>query len=264
MDRSPHVAAFPRPARHKFAAHLALANAYLDAFADSLPSRYAGASAFLFDTHSTVGAVLDDPAAFGFRDSTGWCGAYENLVMDPGAYDEDECKWPLSEYVYYDSYHLSWAAQAELGKAVGNVSSAVAFAGCQNSASLETALLTSDRLPLRRHSRPRPRRSGSANAGTRSRPAGSGSTRSRGRCRERGVVSWLRRRRRARGFAPAVYTPPAASRNVAYAHFNKTSPELLDCFMTGWRDGGHAGTTGVRSCTSCQRWRKRRGAAPTK
>ena len=121
MDRSPHVAAFSRTERRKFAAHVALFNAYLDDYVDAFVGKYANASALLFDTHATVAAILDAPASFGFRDSTGWCGAYENLVMQPGAFDEAACKFPLAEYVYYDSYHLSFAAQAELGKAVGNV-----------------------------------------------------------------------------------------------------------------------------------------------
>ncbi len=122
MERAPHVAAFNRTERRKFAAHVSLFNAYLDAYVDAFPSKYADASALLFDTHSTVAAILDAPADRGYKNSEGWCGAYSELVMEPDAFDEEECEWPLREYVWYDSYHLSWKAQEELGAAVGEVS----------------------------------------------------------------------------------------------------------------------------------------------
>ena len=185
MDRSPHVTAFNRTERLKFAAHVALFNAYLADYVDALPAKYSDASALLFDTHAAVGAVLDAPESYGFKDSTGWCGAYAELVMEPEAFEE-ECEWPLREYAWYDSYHLSWKAQEDLGKTVGDVSyDLLVWRPCRTSpfrlmlrAALTTRLVSSRRLFP---SRPRP--SASASAGTRSRPAGSGPAGSPGRCR---------------------------------------------------------------------------------
>lgn len=185
MDRSPHVAAFNRTERRKLAAHVSLFNAYLDAYVDALPTTYPDASALLFDTHSTVSKMLDAPADYGFKNNDGWCGAYEQLVMDPDANDEEECDWPLREYAWYDSYHLSWRAQEELGKAVGEVSISCVLEWRALPGSRHLLHLDTNSLPFLAcrlfPSRPKP--SASASAGTRSRPAGLAATSCAGICR---------------------------------------------------------------------------------
>lgn len=119
MDRSPHVEEFSRTQRLVFRSHIQLFNAYLDDYISTFTSKYPGSSVLLFDTHAEVSAILSTPAEYGFS-KTGFCQAYAHRFLEPDAFDEDACKVPLSEYLYYDSYHLSWKAQALLANGVNN------------------------------------------------------------------------------------------------------------------------------------------------
>lgn len=80
-------------------------NSILKTHADAFQKVTRDATVLQFDVNAVLNGVLDDYAAYGFRNVTSYCKAYDqpDILTDPGKYG---CA-PLETYFWYNSGHLT-------------------------------------------------------------------------------------------------------------------------------------------------------------
>lgn len=78
-------------------------NAHLYEFAQSLSQKYKDMNVALFDTQGLFNAILDQPELYGFKDSTSFCNQYSWSTNKPND-SQEICRYPLAQYVWYNSY----------------------------------------------------------------------------------------------------------------------------------------------------------------
>ncbi|GAA6064630.1 hypothetical protein JCM10212_000599 [Sporobolomyces blumeae] len=95
-------------------------NSRLYYFANSLPATYPDSVFALFDTQGFFNALLDQPRLYGFKETKTSCNQYSERRNSPNA-SLPICKHPLREYVWYDTYHPSWAVHKLLASVLVNM-----------------------------------------------------------------------------------------------------------------------------------------------
>ncbi|KAF2187500.1 carbohydrate esterase family 16 protein [Zopfia rhizophila CBS 207.26] len=81
-------------------------NTALSNQANAFEKAHSDATVMVFDVNKVLNSVLDEPEKWGFKNATGYCKAYNqpDILTNPEKY---ECL-PQSEYVWFDSGHLTW------------------------------------------------------------------------------------------------------------------------------------------------------------
>ena len=71
----------------------------------------------VFDTYSFLTGILDNPAPYGIKNTTGYCPNYDapDIATNYAAYG---CL-PIQEYFGYNDGHITWKVHEFLAKAVG-------------------------------------------------------------------------------------------------------------------------------------------------
>jgi phospholipase/lecithinase/hemolysin len=71
----------------------------------------------VFDTYSFLTGILDNPAPYGIKNTTGYCPNYDapDIATNYAAYG---CL-PIQEYFWYNDGHITWKVHEFLAKAVG-------------------------------------------------------------------------------------------------------------------------------------------------
>ncbi|GAA5849297.1 hypothetical protein JCM3766R1_001639 [Sporobolomyces carnicolor] len=106
-NRSPFVQSTNEVIVSIFEDYIAGYNAHLYEFAQSLSQKYKDMNVALFDTQGLFNAILDQPELYGFKDSTSFCNQYSWSTNKPND-SQEICRYPLAQYVWYNSYHPSW------------------------------------------------------------------------------------------------------------------------------------------------------------
>ncbi|KAJ8291366.1 Acetylesterase [Rhodotorula toruloides] len=119
-DQTPLVQSVP-PAVPLFAAWVGQYNGEIASYANSLPSLFPGTSVFVFDTQPFFRALLASPRAYGFVDTTTYCEDY-SVVQGMPNLTLPQCTWPMSEYVWWNNYHPTWAVHRLLANVIAEVS----------------------------------------------------------------------------------------------------------------------------------------------
>ncbi|GAA5881313.1 hypothetical protein JCM16303_000124 [Sporobolomyces ruberrimus] len=122
-DRTPFVQTTNEVIVSIFKEYIAGYNAGLYDFAMALSKKYPSMNVALFDTQGFFNALLDKPELYGFRDSTNFCNQYTWNTNKPND-SQEICRYPLAEYVWYNSYHPSWPVHRLLASVLGEMLSA--------------------------------------------------------------------------------------------------------------------------------------------
>jgi phospholipase/lecithinase/hemolysin len=71
----------------------------------------------VFDTYSFLTGILDNPAPYGIKNTTGYCPNYDapDIATNYASYG---CL-PIQEYFWYNDGHITWKVHEFLAKAVG-------------------------------------------------------------------------------------------------------------------------------------------------
>ncbi|BGP04140.1 hypothetical protein JCM10021v2_007888 [Rhodotorula toruloides] len=115
-DQTPLVQSIPS-AIPLFAAWVGQYNGQIASYANSLPSLFPGTSVSIFDTQPFFRALLDSPRSYGFVDTTTYCADY-SVVQDMPNLTLPQCAWPMAEYVWWNSYHPTWAVHRLLANVI--------------------------------------------------------------------------------------------------------------------------------------------------
>ncbi|KIN05752.1 carbohydrate esterase family 16 protein [Oidiodendron maius Zn] len=105
--------AVPSPNKTQVAMYNALISSSASAFAKSHP----GTKAMVFDTHTFLSSVLDDPSPYGIKNTTGYCPNYDapDIATNYTAYG---CL-PIPEYFWYNTGHITFHVHKILADEVG-------------------------------------------------------------------------------------------------------------------------------------------------
>ncbi|GAA5978541.1 hypothetical protein JCM5350_003133 [Sporobolomyces pararoseus] len=98
-------------------------NAHLYEFAQTLSQKYPDMNVALFDTQGFFNAIIDQPELYGFKDSTSFCNQYSWSTNKPND-SQEICRFPLSQYVWYNSYHPSWSVHRLMASVLSEMLSA--------------------------------------------------------------------------------------------------------------------------------------------
>lgn len=71
----------------------------------------------VFDTDSYLNGILNDPASYGIKNTTGYCQCYESADIDPN-YAGYGCL-PIKGYFWYNTGHITFRVHVLLSEAVG-------------------------------------------------------------------------------------------------------------------------------------------------
>ncbi|GAA6005411.1 hypothetical protein JCM11491_003633 [Sporobolomyces phaffii] len=122
-NRSPFVQSTNEVIVSIFEDYIAGYNAHLYEFATALAQKYPDMNVALFDTQGFFNAILDNPELYGFKDSTTFCNQYTWSSNKPND-SQEICRYPLAEYVWYNSYHPSWPVHRLLASVLTEMLSA--------------------------------------------------------------------------------------------------------------------------------------------
>ncbi|KAI5475268.1 cellulose-binding GDSL lipase/acylhydrolase, carbohydrate Esterase Family 16 protein [Pseudohyphozyma bogoriensis] len=92
-------------------------NRELGNYAASFPELFPGSSVVLHNTYDFIGKIMDAPREWGFVDNSTFCDDYAGLYNDPSHY-LPACKYPLSQIMWKDNYHLTHSVHRILAKDV--------------------------------------------------------------------------------------------------------------------------------------------------
>lgn len=72
----------------------------------------------VFDTYTFLSGILDDPAPYGIKNTTGYCPRYDapDIATNYAAYG---CL-PIEEYFWYNTGHITFKVHEFLAKAVND------------------------------------------------------------------------------------------------------------------------------------------------
>ncbi|GAA6044060.1 hypothetical protein JCM8097_008701 [Rhodosporidiobolus ruineniae] len=118
-QRTPLVQSYGMEAVSQFAANIATYNQNLASYLSAFTSLFPGSQISLFDTQPFFTAILDSPRTYGFLEAETYCTAYAEISDQPMAMLA-ECAWPMSEYVWWNAYHPTWAVHRLLAIVIAN------------------------------------------------------------------------------------------------------------------------------------------------
>ncbi|TVY59187.1 Acetylesterase, partial [Lachnellula suecica] len=92
-------------------------NALLSTAAQNFSSTHLNTNAMVFDTHTFLSGILDDPSEYGIQNTTGFCARYDapDIATNYEAYG---CL-RIGEYFWYNSGHITYRVHELLAGAVG-------------------------------------------------------------------------------------------------------------------------------------------------
>ncbi|KAM0753382.1 hypothetical protein T439DRAFT_197077 [Meredithblackwellia eburnea MCA 4105] len=99
-----------------FASNIAGYNQQLSNYVQSLAAT-PGLQAVLFDTQPFFNEIYNNFQKYGFQDGNSTCPDYETVNNEPNI-NLKTCPWPLAEYVFKDTYHVSWPVHKLLATVV--------------------------------------------------------------------------------------------------------------------------------------------------
>ncbi|KAK4054032.1 hypothetical protein OIO90_003677 [Microbotryomycetes sp. JL221] len=103
----------------KFKSRVTVWNQRYHQIVSSLPAKLPNTTFVDWDFHAAFTMILDHYQEFGFRDRVGFCGAYDRLKGSDheNAFDK-HCPFPLSEYIWKDAAHPTWAVHRILAESI--------------------------------------------------------------------------------------------------------------------------------------------------
>lgn len=117
MERAPNAMDHIAPA-------IADWNMRLQGLAANLTETYRDSLGHVFDMHTFIGAILNNPSTFtqtaGIRNTTEACAAYYNEVNEVTAYDPT-CGLPMREYFWLNNLHPTYTVHDAWAEQVANV-----------------------------------------------------------------------------------------------------------------------------------------------
>jgi phospholipase/lecithinase/hemolysin len=92
-------------------------NSFLSSAATTFSSSHPGTKAMVFDSYTFLSDILDNPAPYGIKNTTGYCLRYDapDIATNYAAYG---CL-PIDEYFWYNTGHITYKVHEYLAKAVG-------------------------------------------------------------------------------------------------------------------------------------------------
>jgi phospholipase/lecithinase/hemolysin len=92
-------------------------NALISSSASAFAKSHPGTKAMVFDTHTFLSSVLDDPSPYGIKNTTGYCPNYDapDIATNYTAYG---CL-PIPEYFWYNTGHITFHVHKILAGEVG-------------------------------------------------------------------------------------------------------------------------------------------------
>jgi phospholipase/lecithinase/hemolysin len=92
-------------------------NRLISSAASDFSAHHPGSKAMVFDTYSFLSGILDDPAPYGIKNTTGYCLRYDapDIATNYAAYG---CL-PIEEYFWYNTGHITYKVHEYLAAAVG-------------------------------------------------------------------------------------------------------------------------------------------------
>jgi phospholipase/lecithinase/hemolysin len=93
-------------------------NNLISSAAATFASAHRGTKAVVFDTHTFLSEILDDPSPHGIKNTTGYCARYDapDIATNYAAYG---CL-PIPEYFWYNTGHITFHVHKILAGAVAN------------------------------------------------------------------------------------------------------------------------------------------------
>jgi phospholipase/lecithinase/hemolysin len=92
-------------------------NALISSAASNFSATHPGTNAMVFDTYTFLTGILDNPAKYGIKNTTDYCPRYDapDIATNYAAYG---C-FPIDEYFWYNSGHITYRIHQFLAEAVG-------------------------------------------------------------------------------------------------------------------------------------------------
>lgn len=84
-----------------------------------LLQNHTDAKAFIFKSSAVFTKLLDDPAPFGIKNTTGFCQDYSGGTSTPTTF-LPECGIPVNEYLWLNTLHPTWTVHQEVAKELAN------------------------------------------------------------------------------------------------------------------------------------------------
>lgn len=92
-------------------------NSLIASAAANFSSSHPGTKAMVFDSYAFLSGILDNPAPYGIKNTTGYCLRYDapDIATKYAAYG---CL-PIDEYFWYNTGHITYKVHEYLAEAVG-------------------------------------------------------------------------------------------------------------------------------------------------
>ena len=92
-------------------------NSLISSAAANFSSTLPGSKAMVFDSYAFLSGILDNPAPYGIKNTTGYCANYDapDIATNYAAYG---CL-PIDEYFWYNTGHITYKIHQYLAEAVG-------------------------------------------------------------------------------------------------------------------------------------------------
>lgn len=91
-------------------------NAIINSTALSFEASHPSTKAMVFDTYTFLSGILDNPARYGIKYTTGYCHIYDAADIAPN-YATYGCL-PIEEYFWYNTGRITWKVLEYLAQAV--------------------------------------------------------------------------------------------------------------------------------------------------
>lgn len=91
-------------------------NSIISSSVTTFASTHPGTKIMIFDTYTFLSGILDNPSAYGIKNTTGYCPRYDALDIATN-YAAYGCL-PIEEYFWYNTGHITFKVHEYLAEAV--------------------------------------------------------------------------------------------------------------------------------------------------